>query len=61
MALLVSRVVEEVNTIPLLGLLEESVEVVKADPKPNKKWVIIIINLFYLISYTSSYNIHYQF
>ena len=39
-AILVNKAVEEVNTIPMLGLNNGIVEVVIADPDPNETSVI---------------------
>ena len=47
MAILVYIAVEEVNTMPMLGLNIDIVEVVTADPDPIKNSVMII-NTFFL-------------
>ena len=60
-AQLVNKAVEEVNTIPMLGLINDIVEVLIADPDPIKISVITRRISIYLNFYTSSYNIHYQF
>ena len=41
MAILVGEAVEEVNTIPMLGFINDIVEVVIADPEPTKISVTI--------------------
>ena len=46
MAILINRVVGEVNKKPMLGLTRDKVEVVIADPEPNKTSVIINIIFF---------------
>ena len=58
----VKRAVKLVNTEPMLGFINDTVEVVIARPDPNN--ILVIINntfFFNLKSYISSYNIHYQF
>ena len=56
-AIIVERTVEEVITLPLLGLINNIVEVVIADPDPDKTSVIIRITF---LLYISSYNNRYQ-
>ena len=42
MAILVSKAVEEFDTIPKLGIIVEKVEVIIADPEPNI--ILVTIN-----------------
>ena len=60
-AILVNKAVEEVNTIPMLELINDIVEVLLADPDPIKISEIIRRFFFLLNFYSSSYVIHYQF
>ena len=53
----VKSALELVNTIPMLGFLNDSVEIVTAHPDPNEISAKIN-NFFYLDVYTSCYNIH---
>ena len=48
-AILVNKAVEEVNTIPMLGLINGIVEVLVADPDPAKISVTINNIFFYLM------------
>ena len=52
----VNKAVELVNTIPMLGLINDIVEVVKADPDPNNISVIINSIFFYSNTYFSFYS-----
>ena len=54
------RDVELVNTLPMLGFINDIVEVPIADPDPIKISVIINNTFFFSNFYTFSYNIHYQ-
>ena len=45
-AILVNKAVEEVKTIPMLGLINDIVEVLIADPDPTKLSVIINYTFF---------------
>ena len=56
----VRRAVELVNTMPILGLIIDIVELVIADLNPNNISVMINKTFFYSVFYISSYNIHYQ-
>ena len=47
MAKLVSKAVEEVTTLPILGIIKERVEIVIAEPEPNKIPVTINNTFFY--------------
>ena len=57
----VRRAVELVNTIPMLGLINDLVKLVIVDPDPNINSLIINNTFFFLNFYISPYNIHYQF
>ena len=60
MAKLVSKAVEEVITLPILGIIKERVEIVIAEPEPNK--ISVTINntfflpehLYFFLYYSSS-------
>ena len=56
----VKKAVDEVNTIPMLGFLNDKVEVETADPDPIKSSVIINNTFFNSNFYISFYKIHYQ-
>ena len=53
----VRRAVELVNTIPMLVLINDIVEVVLVDPDPNKVSVTINNTFFFFRIYVSSYKI----
>ena len=57
----VRRAIELVKTIPTLGFNNDIVEVPIANPDLTNISVIINITVFYLRTYISFYNIHYQF
>ena len=57
----VSKAVEEVNTIPMLGFIIDIVDVEIADPDPIKISVLIINTFFFSNLYSSSYKSHYEF
>ena len=46
-AILVNKAVEEVNTIPMLELINDIVQVLIADPDPTK-FSVIINNIFFI-------------
>ena len=57
----VNEAVELVNTIPMLGLINDIAEVLIADPDPQKISAMINITFFSFKFFLSSYNIQYQF
>ena len=57
----VNEAVEEVNTIPMLGFINDIVDVEIADPDPIKISVIFNNTFFLFKLLYFFYNIHYQF
>ena len=57
----VNRAVEIVDTLQMLGFINDNVDVAFVHPDPSKISVIINSNLFFLKICTSSHNNHYQF
>ena len=60
-AILSKKAVEEVNTLTMLGLINDIVEVLTADPDPIKFSVINKNIFFFLKDLYTLYDIHYQF
>ena len=59
-AILVNKAEELVNTIPMLGVNNDIVDVERADPDPINLSVINNITFFLFKDYIYSYNIHCQ-